>query len=94
MNMSYCRYQNTANDLSDCKEDLNERASGVARDELSREEFEAACSIIRIAQSMIGTIRNAIDIYGEADLTLDQIRDGLAKIEEGAQRYDSEEDEG
>lgn len=87
MNMSYCRYRNTLTDLGDCASDIEERINGGATDELSREEFEAACQLLRRAQSMLGAIREAVDVYGEADLTLDQIRDGLAKIEEGAQRY-------
>lgn len=81
-NMSYCRYRNTLTDLRDCADDLEQRAGGMAADELSREEFEAACRLLARAQSMLGTIRNAVDVYGEADLTLDQIRDGLAKIEQ------------
>jgi hypothetical protein len=92
MNMSYCRWQNTENDLRDCKADLEERSNGTAAEELSREEFEAACRLVHAAQSLIDTVRNAVDIYGEAGLTLNQIRTGMAKIEEEAQRYTDDED--
>lgn len=94
MNMSYCRWRNTATDLRDCADDLEQRTRGVADDELSREEFEAACRLLAKAQDMLGTIRNAVDVYGEADLTLDQIRDGLAKIEQDASRYAAYEEAG
>ena len=92
MNMSYCRWQNTLNDLHDCAGDLNDRHNGEAREELSQEEFEAACRLLQKTQGMLSTIRNAVDIYGEGDLTLDEIRDGLAKIETEAQRYAHDED--
>lgn len=92
MNMSYCRWQNTNNDLHDCKSDLEERANGEAREQLSEDELGAAIGLLRKAQSMLGTIRNAIDVYGEADLTVEEIGRALGKIEQDATRYASEED--
>lgn len=44
-NMSYCRFQNTANDLADCMENLGE--------ELSKEEDKARRKIVTMARQIV-----------------------------------------
>jgi hypothetical protein len=54
-NMSYCRFQNTLNDLRDCEEAL---ADG---DELSAEEARAAKKLLNLCADISGT-------YSEEDI--------------------------
>lgn len=49
-NMSYCRFQNTAKDLQECADALDE--IGGELDSLSREEARAAKSLIWICQQI------------------------------------------
>ena len=93
MNMSYCRWENTNNDLRDCAADLEERAEGMAAVQLSDDELGAAIALLCKAQKMLGTIRNAIDVYSEADLTVEEIGRALGKIEQEAQRYNQDDEE-
>jgi hypothetical protein len=92
MNMSHCRWNNTTYALLDCDEDLSARVSGIADDQLSEGELDAACRMMAIAQRMLGAIREAADKFGEADLTREEIRAALEKIEAGARRYEHDED--
>jgi hypothetical protein len=93
MNMSYCRYRNTLHDLGDCASDIEERIDGGAADELSREEFEAACRLIEQANDLVATIREYAGLDDDEELTLDGIRSALADIEEAALRYAEAEDD-
>lgn len=45
-NMSYCKFQNTLDDLTECRDALNEL--GDYERELSRAEAEAAKELIRL----------------------------------------------
>lgn len=47
-NMSYCRFQNTLDDLRDCEEALQDIGDNLA--ELSKEEFRAANSLIKLCK--------------------------------------------
>jgi hypothetical protein len=60
MNMSYCRFENTYNDLIDCIENMYEEASNE-RDERYR---------IRLLQLMEETVES-----GEVDAVLDKIEE-------------------
>ena len=52
-NMSYCRFQNTLQDLQDCKNVLDDFYSlDDLKEELSPEEFRAAKEIITIAKDI------------------------------------------
>ena len=53
-NMSYCRFENTYNDLVDCLENINDEASND-RDERYR------VKMIRLLSNNIGLIENLID---------------------------------
>ena len=50
MNMSYCRFQNTVIDLADCLRALEEIDFNIS--ELSKDEAEAACRLIKICQEI------------------------------------------
>jgi len=45
-NMSYCRFQNTAQDLRDCANNLHD-------DDLSKDEKQARAQLIRIAREIV-----------------------------------------
>lgn len=51
-NMSYCRFQNTLQDLRDCAEALDEIGDNLA--ELSKDEAKAAAALIAICQEIGG----------------------------------------
>lgn len=84
MNMSYCRYRNTLNAMTDCANDLEERCNGDAADMLDHEEFEAACQLALQAQRLINLIRKTGTFDTDQDLTSDQIHDAIAAIDEDA----------
>ena len=86
-NMSYCRYRNTLTDLGECASDIEDRINGCAKDELSREEFEAACHLIDQANDLVMAVREYAGLEDDEELTLDGIRSALAEIEEEAQRH-------
>jgi hypothetical protein len=47
-NMSYCRFQNTLNDLRDCEEHITDKLSG--------EEFRARNRLIKICENIIDEV--------------------------------------
>lgn len=49
-NMSYCRFQNTLEDLRDCRDALNEM--GDFEKELSEEEAKAAKRLLKMCRSL------------------------------------------
>lgn len=55
-NMSYCRFENTANDLQDCVDALDECMGELSS--LSKAEERAARRIIELAKAIV-------DDYGE-----------------------------
>jgi hypothetical protein len=55
-NMSYCRFQNTAQDLDDCLDNINDTS-------MSKEEYRARQRLIRIAQQIVEC--------ADSELTLD-----------------------
>ena len=64
-NMSYCRFQNTNSDLSDCEEALNDG------DKLSSDEEDAA---VRLIQKCTRIAEQFEDCFGEKDKILAQLR--------------------
>lgn len=54
-NMSYCRFQNTASDLSDCVDHMT--------DELSAEEHEARQRLIELAREIVAEADNNPEFY-------------------------------
>lgn len=50
-NMSYCRFQNTLQDLIDCNNNLNEMGDlETAKEKLSPVEYRALLSIIELSE--------------------------------------------
>ena len=47
-NMSYCRFRNTLQSLTDCRDALDEIGGNLA--ELSKDEAKAADALIRVCQ--------------------------------------------
>ena len=50
MNMSYCRFQNTSNDLSDCINAIEEEEIK----DLSQDEYDALMWLIEQAETIVG----------------------------------------
>jgi len=53
-NMSYCRFQNTVNDLSDCYENIED-------DDLSDDELRARIRLIKICIDIADDYRNEFE---------------------------------
>lgn len=62
-NMSYCRFQNTLNDLRDCQDALEELATGDV-EPLSPEELSAAKRLVTTCADILRLIN---DYDGDAD---------------------------
>lgn len=58
-NMSYCRWQNTARDLADCKNALEDLVTDGGK--LSREERAAAFRLFEIAVEMLSLVGVDVD---------------------------------
>ena len=54
-NMSYCRFQNTLQDLRDCYNHMES-------DNLSREEFEARKRMIKLCMEIIDEYGDLVDV--------------------------------
>ena len=50
MNMSYCRFRNTLNDLRDCDKNLYDKLSG--------DEFDARAQLIELCEQIVDASRN------------------------------------
>lgn len=59
VNMSYCRFRNTARDLEDCMEHIDQMY--YSRDENDEEEKEALEYIIQMAQTIVNKFGDADD---------------------------------
>ena len=62
MNMSYCRFRNTLNDLKDCQEALEEIMNGKG-EALSPEELRAAKRLIGISQEIADYEEDEIQVF-------------------------------
>ena len=56
--MSYCRMQNTANDLQDC---INAIEEGEYTDEISREERQGLDEIFALAQYLVNDLQYDVE---------------------------------
>lgn len=59
-NMSYCRFQNTAQDLCDCEETLEEFLAEDG-EELSSEELRAASRLVMSCLSIVSKVACSLD---------------------------------
>lgn len=84
-NMSYCRFQNTAIDLEDCVEEMQE--SGVEK--LSMEECKAATRLYDLCQEYI----RAYEETSKHDDPIDQYEEQMKFEDDDPDRYKSEESE-
>lgn len=57
-NMSYCRMRNTANDLQDC---INAIEEGEYTDEISREERQGLDEIFELAQYLVNDLQYDVE---------------------------------
>ena len=57
INMSYCRFQNTLNDLRDCAESMDEIGDNLT--DLSKDEARAAAALIAVCQEIGGRFDEA-----------------------------------
>ena len=57
-NMSYCRMRNTANDLQDC---INAIEEGEYTDEISREERQGLDEIFALAQYLVNDLQYDVE---------------------------------
>ena len=74
-NMSYCRYQNTLQDLRDCSYDLRDRGYTLDSDNadnpdneyceegLSRDEMQAAKSLLFLCREMVEEMEDELDSW-------------------------------
>lgn len=86
-NMSYCRFENTANDLDDCADALEELLNtGVGR--LSRSELAAAKRLVAMCANVVQLV---VD-YGDVDLEEVMEDESVAeKVLDEANAYAEEE---
>lgn len=77
-NMSYCRFRNTATDLQDCVDALEEISVGDA-EALSQEELEAAKRLASTALEMLRLIAEKADIDIDSEDGMDALEQGLDK---------------
>lgn len=68
-NMSYCRFRNTVGDLVDCDDALDELLSGGAQEPLSRDELEAAKSLVAKCMEIAGRVLEAHGDPAHSDLS-------------------------
>ena len=68
MNMSYCRFQNTLNDLKDCYYNLPEG-------ELSKSEAEAFAELVLIAKDISKIYEDINDFFELKDIAIENYRD-------------------
>jgi hypothetical protein len=66
-NMSYCRFQNTSDDLEDCRDALMNRIEGT-EGKLSRDELHAAKRLASIAAVLLMALVEAGGIDLEAEV--------------------------
>ena len=75
-NMSYCRWQNTLDDLRDCAASLEERES------LSREERAAALATLQLCATMLEELGLSLDTDRHPDDAVEQAFEAACAEEE------------
>lgn len=76
-NMSYCRFENTDNDLRDCINAIEERMNGDDNEKLSRSEQHALKRLILHATKLIELAADAAGVSVEE--MMDEADDWLAE---------------
>ena len=66
-NMSYCRFENTAGDLADCKEALQELLNGECGP-LSNYELLAAKQLVKLCRDILVLMANGESVNEDFDL--------------------------
>ena len=61
MNMSYCRYRNTLNDLNDCFEQMDIESCG-GKDDLSRDESRAKENLIELCAQITDQFNDEYEV--------------------------------
>ena len=56
MNMSYCQFHNTLNDLGQCEDTLEQLLNSDLSEALSREELQAAISLVERCQRIVSMV--------------------------------------
>lgn len=89
-NMSYCRFQNTVNDLKDCADHITE---DFENDEpLSREEFEARQTLVELCREIAGKFDYDDRFEGTYKEYRQSIKTPADKQAETDHRMETEED--
>lgn len=99
-NMSYCRFQNTATDLDDCRDALDALVNCDDDASLSQEELRAAVRLVKTCAEIISLLAEVGD-FGDGEDMLeflgdfngkldDQIRGTLSRLNKDAIEADTE----
>lgn len=87
-NMSYCRFQNTDHDLTDCADDLEQREQGAGEDAngdpmepLSDREVHAAASLINSCRDIVERVMEERGLETLDELTDDEIEKYLDELQ-------------
>jgi hypothetical protein len=80
-NMSYCRFQNTSNDLEDCADALEELANDPSARPLSEEELAAARRLVRSCRAILELV--AGEAAEVCEITDELIEENLEMIAGG-----------
>lgn len=78
-NMSYCRFQNTSRDLSDCQDALAELID-YGTGKLSREELVAAHRLVRGCIDIVRLLADARHIDIDSEDGMDQLENSFESI--------------
>jgi len=91
-NMSYCRFQNTSQDLSDCHEALQEIVEGGDDCHLGEAELRAAKRLVGTCAEIILLLSESMDIPVE-DLVVNDgsAADAVDKLNERCNVYSEDE---
>lgn len=92
MNMSYCRFQNTATDLRDCRGALQDMRDGNTDEPLSRDERDAAMHLVSICADILELIREQAGIEEEPELADRHIEQALDALQHAAEHANDEYD--
>lgn len=95
-NMSYCRFENTLSDLSDCHEQLKQMAGGEEFDDISAANWQERLARTRFCLAVLAaaeTIRDALGLEADdfGDVSKEQVNAWIANCE--AQQAKREEAE-
>lgn len=94
-NMSYCRFENTSNDLADCLGAITEMSDGEAREKLSSEyEREGLRRLVSLCQETLALLYADLPepLTAEELLTFD-FEDVLQNLEDNSTKYAGEDND-